>query len=346
MGSEAAVFVDGSTGEGGGQLLRTSLSLACITGRELHIKNIRANRPRPGLASQHLSAVRAACMISDADCTGAEIGSRELVFRPKRMRSVDFGLDVGTAGSTLLVLQTLLPALFLADGPSTVTATGGTHNPLSPPFDFVAESFLPAIRRGGFSAQATLLRHGFYPAGGGKLVLTVEPWQEKPGVCIDLSERDEPGAARAVVCTANLPASIAAKQRSLLAQSELALQDVEHIEAEDSRGPGNCVMIKIAAGSHTTVLTSFGRKGKPSEEVIAEVVGAARGFLGSGAAVDHFLADQLVIYMAISRSGSFTTDTISSHLSTNIEMIRRFLPVYFSVSRVGEAWCVVCRPAE
>jgi RNA 3'-terminal phosphate cyclase (ATP) len=169
------VVIDGSTGEGGGQILRTSLSLACVTGRSLHIENIRAARRNPGLAKQHLSCVRAACQICSGKCRGATQGSKVLDFEPKPVQSGDFHLDIGSAGSASLVVQTLLPPLFLAGKPSTVTVTGGTHNPLAPPFDFLAETFLPAIATGGFHAACKLIKHGFYPAGGGRLTFYIQP---------------------------------------------------------------------------------------------------------------------------------------------------------------------------
>jgi len=209
------VFVDGSVGEGGGQILRTSLALACITGRNLHIENIRAARRNPGLAKQHLSCVHAACEICGGQCKGSAISSQVLDFQPGPIRGGNFSFDIGSAGSATLVIQTILPALFLADKPSTVTVTGGTHNPWAPPFDFLAETFLPAIKTAGFDADCKLERYGFYPAGGGKITLNVRPRHEIPGRTIDFCQPAENIQIHARIYTAKLPAHIARRQKKL-----------------------------------------------------------------------------------------------------------------------------------
>jgi RNA 3'-terminal phosphate cyclase (ATP) len=374
------VFIDGSMGEGGGQILRTSLALACITGKNLHIENIRAARRNPGLAKQHLSCVRAAQEICGGQCTGAAIGSQVLDFQPGPIRGGNFSFDIGSAGSATLVIQTILPALFLADKPSTVAVTGGTHNPWAPPFDFLAETFLPAIKTAGFDADCKLEKHGFFPAGGGKITLNVRPRQEKPIQPIDFCQSPENIQIHARIYTAKLPAQIAQHQKKLLLQSKLKFRGIEHIEVTDSDGPGNCVMIRLVASSseawgwfgRTTVFTAFGQKGKPSEKVVDEVVSLAEDFLPHStslragvAAIDKFLADQLLIYMAINshftkesetvthaqlvpaKAGDcYTTNDLTTHLTTNIETIKKFLPVDFKtehedriykISAVGRA---------
>jgi RNA 3'-terminal phosphate cyclase (ATP) len=346
------VFVDGSMGEGGGQILRTSLALACITGRNLHIENIRAARRKPGLAKQHLSCVRAASQICGGQCKGAAIGSQVLDFQPGPIRSGNFTFDIGSAGSATLVIQTILPALFLADKPSTVTVTGGTHNPWAPPFDFLAETFLPAIKTAGFDADCKLVKHGFYPAGGGKIALNVRPRQEKSNLSIDFCQPTDNIQIHARIYTAKLPAHIAQRQKKLLLQSKLKFRNIEHIEVTDSDGPGNCIMIRLVAASSeawgwlggTTVFTAFGQKGKPSEKVVGEVASLAGDFLPSNAAIDRFSADQLLIYMAISKSGSFTTNNLTNHLTTNIDTIKKFLPVNFRLDHRNEIHRVSCEP--
>ncbi len=366
------VLIDGSTGEGGGQILRTSLALSCITGKSLHIENIRAARRNPGLAKQHLSCVQAACQICNGQCKGAARGSKALDFQPGPVQSGDFHFDIGSAGSATLVIQTLLPALFLADRPSMVTVTGGTHNPLAPPFDFLSETFLPAIATAGFYGNCKLIKHGFFPAGGGKIAFDIQPWQKPPHQIINLSKPSKQFQINARIYTAKLPAHIAERQRKLLLQSKLSFQNIEHVEATDSDGPGNCVMIRLCGNDRTTVFTAFGMRGKPSQDVVSEVVNLARDFLApaasflpapavaqaqvrsktAGAAVDRFLADQLLIYMAmashfaptasfwqskngggkmgsLSKAGCYTTNELSTHLLTNMEIIKKFLPVNF-----------------
>jgi RNA 3'-terminal phosphate cyclase (ATP) len=327
------IFIDGSKGEGGGQILRTGLTLACITGKHLRIENIRAARRNPGLAKQHLSCVHAACQICDGQCQGAALGSQVLDFQPGPISSGDYSFDIGSAGSASLVIQTVLPALFLAGKSSTVTVTGGTHNPWAPPFDFLRETFLPAIATAGFQAECRLIKHGFFPAGGGKVAFEVQPWRQDASRMINLCEPVPKEASKntqiqARIYTARLPERVAQRQKKLLLQSKLNIHHVEHIEVTDSNGSGNCLMLRFGNG-RTTIFTAFGQRGKPSEKVVSEVSNLARNFLAGGAAVDRYLADQLLIYMALSRAGCYTTNELSTHLTTNIETIKKFLSVNF-----------------
>ncbi|MHC4336497.1 MAG: RNA 3'-terminal phosphate cyclase [Planctomycetota bacterium] len=340
------VLIDGSTGEGGGQILRTSLALSCVTGRSLHIENIRAARRNPGLAKQHLSCVRAACQICSGKCEGATLGSQILDFKPGSVKSGDFHFDIGSAGSASLVIQTLLPPLFLADKPSTVTVTGGTHNPMAPPFDFLLETFLPAIATTGFHGKCKLIKHGFYPAGGGKITFEIQPWQKSPHQIINLCEPSKEPQISALVYTAKLPPHIAQRQQKLLLQSKLNIRNVKHIEVTDSDGPGNCDMIRFCDDKRTTVFTAFGMRGKPSQKVVNEVVSLAEDFLAGDASIDRFLADQLLIYMAIAKAGSYTTNELSTHLLTNMEIIKKFLPVDFSVESCNAAYRISCQPVQ
>ena len=337
------VFIDGSTGEGGGQILRTSLTLSCITGRSLRIENIRAARRNPGLANQHLSCVRAACQICNGQSQGATKGSTVLDFQPGPVRSGDYHFDIGSAGSASLVIQTVLPALFLADKPSTVTVTGGTHNPMAPPFDFLDETFLPAIANAGFDGICTLIRHGFYPAGGGKITFNIQPRQKSTDQIIDLCQPVRKFRIKGRIYTAKLPERVAQRQRKLLLQSKLNVKNTEHVEVEDSDGPGNCVMIRLCGSERTTIFTAFGMRGKPSEKVINEVVDLAEDFMAPNAAIDRFLADQLLIYMALIKAGSFTTNELSSHLQTNMEVIKKFLPVNFSTEQKEQSSIIFCQ---
>ena len=337
------VFIDGSAGEGGGQILRTSLTLSCITGKSLRIENIRAARRNPGLANQHLICVRAACQICNGQSQGATKGSTILDFQLGPVRSGDYHFDIDSAGSASLVIQTLLPALFLADKPSTVTVTGGTHNPMAPPFDFLDETFLPAIANAGFDGICTLIRHGFYPAGGGKITFNIQPWQKSTDRTINLCQAVRKVLIKGRIYTAKLPVRVAQRQRKLLLQSGLNIRDIEHIEVEDSDGPGNCVMIRLCGSERTTVFTAFGMRGKPSEKVINEVVGLAEDFLAPNVTIDRFLADQLLIYMAIAKAGSFTTNELSSHLQTNMEVIKKFLPVNYSAEQQEQSYRISCQ---
>jgi RNA 3'-terminal phosphate cyclase (ATP) len=222
--------------------------------------------------------------------------------------------------------------------------TGGTHNPWAPPFDFLAETFLPVIKTAGFYADCKLNRHGFFPAGGGKITLTIRPRQEKPNESINFCEPAEKIQIHARIYTAKLPAHIAQRQKKLLLQSKITFENIEHIEVTDSDGPGNCLILRLCSSNRTTVFTAFGQKGKPSEKVVGEVVGLAEDFLHSNADIDRFLADQLLIYMAISKSGSFTTNKLSTHLTTNIATIKKFLPVDFIVEQREKFYRISCGP--
>ncbi len=342
MSNKEIVSVDGSTGEGGGQILRTSLALSCITGKSLHIENIRASRRNPGLAKQHLSCVQAACQICNGKCQGSVQRSQILDFQPGPVQSGDFYFDIGSAGSASLVIQTVLPALFLADKPSTVTVTGGTHNPLAPPFDFLSETFLPAIATAGFHGNCKLVKYGFFPAGGGKITFNIQPWQKNINRSINLCEPTNKPQISARIYTAKLPENIVQKQHKLLLQSKLDINNIEHLRVTDSDGPGNCVMMRLCYGKHTTVFTAFGMRGKPSEQVVSEVVNLSKDFLTSKAVVDRFLADQLLIYMAISKAGCYTTNELSAHLKTNMEIIKKFLDANFCADKQKEVYKVSC----
>jgi RNA 3'-terminal phosphate cyclase (ATP) len=348
MSNKETVFIDGSTGEGGGQILRTSLALSCITGRSLHIENIRAARRNAGLAKQHLSCVHATCQICNGKCQGAVQHSKVLDFHPGPVKSGDFYFDIGSAGSASLVIQTVLPALFLVDIPSTVTVTGGTHNPLAPPFDFLSETFLPAVEAAGFHGSCKLIKHGFFPAGGGKITFNIQPRQKNIHKTINFCEPTNKPQISARIYTAKLPENIAQKQHKLLLQSKLDFKNIEHIEVTDSDGPGNCVMIRLCSSpplARTTVFTAFGMRGKPSQLVVSEVVNLTKDFLTSGAAVDRFLADQLLIYMAISKAGCCTTNELTAHLTTNMEIIKKFLDVNFCVDKQKKVYRISCCPA-
>jgi RNA 3'-terminal phosphate cyclase (ATP) len=340
----STILIDGSKGEGGGQILRTSLALSCITGKPLRIENIRAARRNPGLARQHLVCVQAACEISKGRCEGDALRSQVLDFQPEPVRSGDYHFDIGSAGSASLVAQTILPALFLAYKPSRVTVTGGTHNPWAPPFDFLKETFLPAISTAGFPGHCKLIKHGFYPAGGGKMTFRIEPGQQPP-TPIELCAGDDELQIHARIYTAKLPAHIAGRQEKLLLDSGLDIANVEHIEAADSEGPGNCIMIRLLGADRTTVFTAFGQKGKSSKKVVAEAVTQAKRFLANAAAIDPHLADQLLIYMAVSAAGAFTTSELSNHLLTNIEVIKQFLPVEFKTVENKGKYRVSCQSA-
>jgi RNA 3'-terminal phosphate cyclase (ATP) len=323
------IELDGAQGEGGGQVLRTALSLSMISGQPFRIENIRAKRARPGLLRQHLTAVAAAAEICGAEVTGAEAGARVLSFAPGRIRGGDFRFAIGTAGSCTLVLQTILPALWFADRPSTVTITGGTHNPAAPPADFLVGAWLPLIRRMGVTMTLDLVRHGFYPAGGGELRATVEPVAKLQP--LELAARGPLRTIRATAVIAGIPGDVANRELARLADRLGPLET--QIRGLDARqGPGNALLLEVAHDAVTEVFTGFGERGVRAEAVADDVAREARHYLDSTACVGEHLADQLVLPMALARGGRLTTTTLSSHLRTNLGVIARFLPVRFVVT--------------
>jgi RNA 3'-terminal phosphate cyclase (ATP) len=318
--------IDGSQGEGGGQVLRTSLALSLVTGRPFRIVNIRANRPKPGLMRQHLTSVEAAAKVGHAEVEGAVLRSHELTFQPRSVEPGEFHFSVGTAGSTTLVLQTVLPALLTASERSVITLEGGTHNPFAPPFEFLSQSFLPLIRRMGPRVAARLERPGFYPGGGGRMVVEIEPASSLAG--FELLERGEIRKRLVKATVSALPRAIAERELNVMAAG-LGLSEVER-EIEDvasPRGPGNVVTVIIECQHVTEVCTAFGRRGVPAEKVAREAVESARRYLDSDVPVGEHLADQLLVPLAIAGRGRFRTMPLTPHTVTNIEVLTRFLGV-------------------
>ena len=327
--------IDGSYGEGGGQILRTALALSLVTANPFRIENIRAGRKNPGLLRQHLTAVNAATEISRAEVTGAAIGSRELTFAPGSVVAGDYAFAVGTAGSTTLVLQTVLPALLIAGGKSRLILEGGTHNPFAPPFDFLDKTFLPLVNRMGPRVAAELERPGFYPAGGGRISVAVEPVLALRR--LDLLTRGEVRERRAKAVVANLPLSIAERELKVIARKMTWPRESMKAESlEGSPGPGNIVTIEVECEQVTEVFTGFGERGLRSEAVAEKAVQQARRYIGADVAVAEYLADQLLIPMAMAGGGSFTTLPLSRHATTNIDVIGRFLDIEIECSQLAD----------
>jgi RNA 3'-terminal phosphate cyclase (ATP) len=329
--AETTVRIDGSFGEGGGQILRSSLSLSLVTGKPLRIENIRANRQKPGLLRQHLTAVQAAAEVGSAEVEGAALGSKALTFVPGKIRSGEFRFAIGTAGSGTLVLQTILPALITAAGPSRIEIEGGTHNPAAPPFDFLQRSFVPIIELMGPKVKLELERYGFYPAGGGRFVVEITPTDVLKPMNL---ERGEITTKRATALVANLPYHIA--KRELETIGKLLNWDAESLRCEDTKNsvsPGNLVMIEVASSTVTEVFTSFGKVGVSAEDVAKDAAEQALAYMHSSAAVDEHLADQLLLPFALAGSGSFSAVSLNMHAKTTMEVIRQFLPVQFHVEQ-------------
>ena len=328
------IEIDGAQGEGGGQILRSALTLSMITGTPFRIKGIRAGRAKPGLLRQHLTAVTAAAEICKATVAGNSAGSQTLEFAPGAISGGDYRFNIGTAGSCTLVLQTVLPALWFADGPSTVTVSGGTHNAGAPPADFLARSWLPLMKRMGVEMEIELLRHGFYPAGGGEVRASISPIKGLQP--LELTTRGELVGAKAIAVVAGLPSDIAKRELERLSK-HLARAEPEMRVLSAREGPGNIVMIELQHVHLTEIFSTPGEKGVQAEAVADRVAIEALSYLENGAAVGEHLADQLMLPMALAGSGSFTTATVSSHLETNGQVIQKFLPIDFEVKKAGNA---------
>ncbi len=329
------ITIDGSFGEGGGQILRSSLALSLVTGKAFGIEKIRAGRKKPGLRRQHETAVNAAAEVGRAEVTGNEIGSLELTFVPQTITAGRYHFSVGTAGSTSLVLQTVLPALLTADAPSTVVLEGGTHNPMSPPYDFLAGVFFPVLERMGAKLDCTLERYGFFPAGGGKVIVNIEPVREWKR--IDLLERGSIINRRAEAIVAKLPLSIAERELIVVAAKLGWPEDcLRATKVNNSYGPGNVVMVKIESENIVELCTAFGRKGLPAEKVAGQAAQEAAEYLAADVPVGIHLADQLLIPMALAGGGRFRTLGLTDHTKTNIEVIKNFLDVSIEASAVRD----------
>ena len=334
-----SITIDGSLGEGGGQVLRTSLALSMITQTPLIIERIRAGRAKPGLMRQHLTCVQAAQAICQGVARGAQLGSTQLIFEPGPIQPGQYSFAVGTAGSTSLVLQTVLPALMLADEPSTVRCKGGTHNPQAPTFEFLEQAYAPLLGRIGPGLALSLVSHGFYPAGGGELLAQISPCAKDQLQALELHERGELRAQQAVATASSLPEGVLTRELAELKRL-LRWPDASLSRAlARSPGPGNVITLTISFKALTEVFVAFGAKGTTSEQVAQTVVQEYHDYLGALAPVGEHLTDQLTLPMALAGRGSIRCSPPSRHTRTNIEVIEKFLEVEFTLERVeGRMW--------
>ncbi|MGZ5545237.1 MAG: RNA 3'-terminal phosphate cyclase [Limisphaerales bacterium] len=340
------IDIDGSFGEGGGQILRTSLALSIVTGQAFLIRNIRAARRKPGLRRQHLAAVNAAAEIAKAKVEGASLGSRELTFKPESIAAGEYQFAVGTSGSATLVLQTILPALIVEEKSSTLILEGGTHNPHAPPFDFLQNTFLPILNRMGPTITATLERRGFYPAGNGRFTVLIKPASHLSP--IQLLERGKIQRCRATAIVAGLPEHVAQRELNVVRERLGWPDESLHLEALPD-GPGNVLMLEVQCERITETFTGFGERGVPAERVAERAVTAAKTYLDANVPVGKLLADQLILPFAIAASrstreifrSSFKTLPLSSHAMTNIEVVKKFLDVDVRVKPESDRVCIV-----
>jgi RNA 3'-terminal phosphate cyclase (ATP) len=337
--TDEIVHIDGAQGEGGGQMVRSSLALALVTGRSVEILNIRAKRKKPGLMQQHLTAVRAAAEVGGAEIASDSLHSERLLFRPGKVSGGNYAFKVRTAGSATLVMQTVLPALLTAPNESHLTFEGGTHNSMAPPFEFLAKAFLPLVQRMGPAVVTQLFRPGFYPAGGGRFAATIRP---APLGRLELTERGNLLDQRVRVLLAHLPPHIGKRECDTIANATgWTAQSMLVEEVKNSHGPGNAVMIELEAEHVTEVFTGFGRLGVRAEEVAAECLHEAQDYLSAGVPVGPHLADQLLLPLGIATyqgtgGGTFRTMALTQHALTHLDILRRFLEIKIDVREIGE----------
>lgn len=337
------LLIDGSFGEGGGQIVRSSLALSLVTGRPFTIENLRARRQRPGLMRQHLTAVQAAAEVGRATIEGAEIGSSRLRFEPGEVRPGEYDFRIGTAGSTTLVTQTVLPALLHLHGPSVLHLEGGTHNPFAPPFDFLARTYLPLVTRLGPGIKTTLHRHGFYPAGGGSFTVSLQP-SESLGR-FELLERGALRERRVRALAANLPRHIAERECNAIRHASGWEEECFSVEEVPAAGPGNAVLIELGFEHVTEVIAGIGQKGVKAEVVASRAWREASDYLASDAPVGEHLADQLLLPLGLAAwqnqtGGCFRTGVLSQHAHTHMEVLKMFLSVPIAVEHEGDH-CIV-----
>lgn len=314
--------IDGSFGEGGGQILRTSLAMSLISGTAVQLIRIRANRDKPGLRQQHLTCVQAAAKIGDATVEGARVGSSEIIFQPKTVKAGEYTFAIGTAGSTSLVFQTVLPPLLLAPGTSTLRFEGGTHNEKAPPFDFVKNTFVPVLQKLGAKIEVELERHGFYPRGGGAFTAVIEGGAKLSP--IELLERAPNFKESARALVVGLPSSIADRELNVV-KNKLGIGTHERELVDRGPSPGNALFIEAELGTHREVFTGFGEKGKPAEQVAEDAIAEYAAWKRFDVPVGEHLADQLLIPFALAGGGTYRTLPPSLHTTTNIEVLRKFL---------------------
>jgi len=327
------IIVDGSIGEGGGQILRTCLSLSLITGQAFHISNIRSGRPRPGLRAQHLKAVEVAAKIGKAEVDGVQLNSTSIFFTPKMIQPGRYQCDIGTAGSTSLVLQTIFLPLSMGDTASSISISGGTHVPWSPSFDFMVQQWLWYLKKIGFNISLKLELAGFYPQGGGLIHASIRPTNSISP--LNLTQRGKLLQIRGISAVANLDRRIAERQRNQVLRrlgDKFPLSDIR-INKLPSKFKGTTICLICEFEHSQSCYFALGELGKPAEKVADEVADSVEHFLSTDANVDQFLADQILLPLALATSRStFSIAKITHHLITNSEVIQEFLPVKIQIS--------------
>lgn len=340
-GLRTVIEIDGSWGEGGGQILRVSVALAAITGKPIRVHNIRAKRSPSGIRPQHETAAKAVAELSQAEVKGLSVGSMELEFRPKGITGGKFLFDAGTAASTSLILQSLMPIMAFSDGDTWTEVRGGTNNPLAPPVDYLQRVLLPTLARTGFRGSVELVRRGFYPRGGGVVTAWTEPVRRLSPIV--LTEFGEVRRIHGLSYSSRLPCHIvermARSANKTLTNAGFREADIglECLQPKDGRcalSPG-CGIILLAELSTGAILgsDSLGEIGKTAERVGQEAAEPLCRRLKAGAPVDMHLGDQLIVYMALADGRSeIRVEELTSHTLSCIHVSKIIVGADFEVS--------------
>ena len=325
--------IDGTIGEGGGQVLRSSLALSIITQTPFTLSNIRAKRKKGGLGKQHLTSVLAAAQISNATVTGAVLGSKKIVFTPQKVVGDTYIFKIGSAGSALLVLQTILPPLLMAPTPSTVTIFGGTHNQKAPSADFFEKAFLPLLSKMGAQVTFSCERYGFYPVGGGKIVVTITPTKLTP---LSLLHSGATLSMQATALSAHRPLHHLTKQAealsSILPSATVVTKDVV------SAGHGGSVVVEIAKEHCTSVFTGFSKRDIPSSITAQVVAQKALEYANNSYVLDSHLTDQIMLPLVLAGRGEFSCAPPSLHSTTNSQVIALFMDTAPTFTQTASNW--------
>ena len=337
------ITVDGAAGEGGGQLLRASLALSMALGRPFRMVNIRAKRPKPGLKRQHLTCLRAAQAICQAEVTGDAINSTEISFVPGAVQAGTYRFDIGSGGSCTMVLQALVPPLLTASAPSRLTVTGGTHVPHAPPFEFLRDTLFPWLEKLGPRLTASMERPGFMQVGGGQVTVDITPCP-----ALKMLEADECGAFIGIdghIRAYNLHEGVAEREEAALRVEKFACLGLNagniHVEKESraETGPGNVVLLTVRRESGATVCTGIGQREVASEAVARQAADRAMAFLRAEVPVERHLADQLLVPLALAGGGNFLTEKPSLHTKTCMELLPLFMKIKArAIQENAKAW--------
>ena len=320
------IHLDGSRGEGGGQILRSALALSILTGKPFRLSNIRANRPKPGLAAQHLMCVKAAGQICGGRYKGGSIGSTELFFEPGDVVAGGYKFVIGTAGATSLVLQTIaLPLALKGEWDSEITITGGTHNMAAPCFHFLDQTWTKYLKRMNIDIQIEMIRPGFYPRGGGEIRAAIKP--TKTVYPLHLTTCPPLTTAGGFSAVASLPESVNNRQsRRLTHRLKQAELDCHIREESWTGGPSTVAAVTFLQAPIPPLFVGLGERGKPAESVADEAADEAIAFRDSGCPVDPYSADQILLPLAFATGASeYKVSEVTRHLLTNVETIRAFV---------------------